>query len=92
MALHWHGAGRGGKTGVHVWVVPARVVGAPAMRVLLSGGTGFIGGAVARALGKAGHDVTIVSRHPGHVPAKAIAWDGVGAAMPETDAVVNLAG
>ena len=62
------------------------------MRVLLTGGTGFIGGAVAQALRAAGHDVTIVSRHPGHVPAKAIAWDGVAAAMPETDAVVNLAG
>jgi uncharacterized protein (TIGR01777 family) len=62
------------------------------MRVLLTGGTGFIGDAVARGLRAAGHDVTIVSRHPGHVPAKAIPWDGVGAAMPETDAVVNLAG
>jgi len=62
------------------------------MRVLLTGGTGFIGDPVARALRAAGHDVTIVSRHPGHVPAKAIAWDGVRDAMPETDAVVNLAG
>ena len=62
------------------------------MRVLLTGGTGFIGGAVARALRGASHDVTIVSRQPGYVPAKAISWDGVRAAMHETDAVVNLAG
>jgi uncharacterized protein len=62
------------------------------MRVLLTGGTGFIGTPTARALGKAGHDVTIVSRQPGFVPAKAIAWDGLRAAMPETDAIVNLAG
>jgi uncharacterized protein (TIGR01777 family) len=62
------------------------------MRVLLAGGTGFIGDPVARALRAAGHDVTIVSRHPGYVPAKAIAWDGVRGAMRETDAVVNLAG
>ena len=62
------------------------------MRVLLAGGTGFIGDPVARALRAAGHEVTIVSRRPGYVPAKAIAWDAVAAAMPETDAVVNLAG
>jgi uncharacterized protein len=62
------------------------------MRVLLTGGTGWIGDAVARALRHAGHDVTIVSRQPGRVPAKAIPWDGLGAAMPETDAIVNLAG
>ena len=62
------------------------------MRVLLTGGTGFIGTPVARALRAAGHDVTIVSRRPGFVPEKAIPWDGVRDAMPETDAVVNLAG
>ncbi len=62
------------------------------MRVLLAGGTGFIGDPVARALRAAGHDVTIVSRHPGYVPAKSIAWDGVRRAMQETDAVVSLAG
>jgi uncharacterized protein (TIGR01777 family) len=62
------------------------------MRVLLTGGTGFIGTPVARALRAAGHDVTIVSRRPGFVPEKAIAWDGVRDAMGETDAVVNLAG
>jgi uncharacterized protein len=62
------------------------------MRVLLTGGTGFIGTPVARALRAAGHDVTIVSRRPGYVPEKAIPWDGVRDAMAETDAVVNLAG
>jgi uncharacterized protein (TIGR01777 family) len=62
------------------------------MRVLLAGGTGFVGRPMARALGKAGHNVIIVSRQPGRVPAKAIPWDEVRAAMPEIDAIVNLAG
>jgi uncharacterized protein (TIGR01777 family) len=62
------------------------------MRVLLTGGTGFVGGAVAKALRAAGHDVTIVSRQPGFVPAKAIPWGQVGSAVAESDAVVNLAG
>jgi uncharacterized protein (TIGR01777 family) len=62
------------------------------MRVLLTGGTGFLGTPVAHALRAAGHDVTIVSRQPGRVPAKSIGWDGVRGAMRETDAIVNLAG
>ncbi len=62
------------------------------MRVLVTGGTGLVGKPACDALRAAGHDVTLVSREPGRVPARAIGWDGLGAAMPETDAIVNLAG
>jgi len=34
----------------------------------------------------------VVSRDPGRVPARAVGWDGLRAVMPETDAIVNLAG
>ncbi len=62
------------------------------MRVLVTGGTGLVGRAACDALRAAGHAVTLVSREPGRVPARAIGWDGLRAAMPETDAIVNLAG
>jgi uncharacterized protein (TIGR01777 family) len=62
------------------------------MRVLVTGGTGLVGKPTCDALRAAGHAVTVVSREPGRVPARAIGWDGLRAAMPETDAIVNLAG
>lgn len=62
------------------------------MRVLVTGGTGFVGAPLCRALQAAGHGVTVVSREPGRVPARAVGWPEVPAAMAETDAVVNLAG
>ncbi len=62
------------------------------MRVLVTGGTGLVGRRACDALRGAGHAVTVVSREPGRVPARAIGWDGLRAAMPETDAIVNLAG
>jgi uncharacterized protein (TIGR01777 family) len=62
------------------------------MRVLVTGGTGLVGRPACDALRAAGHAVTIVSREPGRVPARAIGWDGLRAAMPESDAIVNLAG
>jgi uncharacterized protein (TIGR01777 family) len=62
------------------------------MRVLVTGGTGLVGKAMCDALRAAGHAVTVVSREPGRVPARAVGWDGLRAVMPETDAIVNLAG
>ncbi len=62
------------------------------MRVLVTGGTGFVGKAACDALRAAGHTVTVVSRDPGRVPARAVGWDALGTVMSETDAVVNLAG
>ena len=62
------------------------------MRVLVTGGTGLVGRRACDALRAAGHTVTVVSRDPGRVPARAVGWDGLRAVMPETDAIVNLAG
>lgn len=65
------------------------------MRVLVTGGTGFIGQALLPALQAAGHAVTVLSRQPdrARVPAGiAVIGDleGTGRAAPE--AVINLAG
>jgi uncharacterized protein (TIGR01777 family) len=64
------------------------------MRVLITGGTGFIGRALARALLARGDTVTVLTRDParaaGVLPAGAVAVAGLPAGAP--DAVVNLAG
>jgi uncharacterized protein (TIGR01777 family) len=62
------------------------------VRVLVTGGTGFVGAALCHALGGAGHTVTVVTRDHTLVDGAAIGWDDVGQAMAEHDAVVNLAG
>jgi len=62
------------------------------MRVLLTGGTGFVGRPMRRAFEAGGHSVTVVSREPGRVPARSIGWGELETVMSETDAVVNLAG
>src|SRR5438445_156304 len=62
------------------------------MRVLVTGGTGFIGAALCHALTGAGHAVTVVTRDPPRVEGPAIGWERVSAAVRETDALVNLAG
>jgi len=62
------------------------------MRVLVTGGTGLVGKPACAALRAAGHAVTVVSREPGRVPARAVGWDALRTVMPETDAIVNLAG
>ena len=60
------------------------------MNVLLTGGTGFIGGRLKTRLESAGHDVMVVSRGPaGHVT-----WepDAIRTAVRTSDAVIHLAG
>ena len=67
------------------------------MRIVISGGTGFLGRALGPALHADGHDVTILTRgkaiHPGeitwHPDGSATEWAGV---IDGADAVVNLAG
>jgi uncharacterized protein (TIGR01777 family) len=62
------------------------------MRVLMTGGTGFLGAPLCRALRGAGHTVTVVTRAPEHVTGPAVGWDGLEAAVRDADALVNLAG
>ena len=68
------------------------------MRILVTGGTGFIGKALVRRLIHRGDEVTVLSRHPASVPAifgnTVHAWGSLSAWTPETtfDAVINLAG
>ncbi len=73
------------------------------MKILIAGGTGFIGSALTAALLEDGHIVTVLSRNPekarnmlpsGVLPVK---WDiaqpkTLSRLIPETDAVINLAG
>jgi len=72
------------------------------MKILLTGATGFIGGALAGVLAGEGHELRILSRNPdatrGRIPsgARAFAWSGTGAppaeAMEGVEAVAHLAG
>lgn len=60
------------------------------MRVLVTGGTGFIGRELVSTLESRGDEVWIVSRHSGG--ARTIAWDAVETRVKQADAVVHLAG
>jgi uncharacterized protein (TIGR01777 family) len=67
------------------------------VRVLIAGGSGFLGQKLAALLRAEGHHVQILTRRPSSSP-QSIAWnpDGTPGALPqhfdEADAVVNLAG
>jgi uncharacterized protein (TIGR01777 family) len=72
------------------------------MRILIPGGSGFIGRALAADLSQDNHEIIILSRSPGKIsglPAntQAIEWDGQttrgwGHFVDGVDAIVNLAG
>jgi len=62
------------------------------MRVLVTGGTGFVGAPLCRALRGEGHTVTVVTRDPGGVAGAAVGWDALEPAVRDADALVNLAG
>ena len=72
------------------------------MKVIISGGTGFIGSELATSLVSDGNDVIVLSRDPArvhHLPANVRVeyWDGRttegwGKLTADTDAIVNLAG
>lgn len=63
------------------------------MRVLMTGGTGFLGKALTKALLDSGHQLTVISRKPQkvHGPAEGLTLEAL---QPEQsfDAVINLAG
>jgi len=66
------------------------------MNILIAGGTGLIGSALAESLLLDGHQVSIVSRDPDKVTNsyRPVAWDepSLIAELSKTDAVINLAG
>lgn len=72
------------------------------MRIIITGGTGLIGTALARRLAAANYDIIILSRNPNkatRLPAgvKTVKWDGHtaqgwGHLVDEAKAIINLAG
>lgn len=65
------------------------------MRILITGGTGFVGQALCPSLQAAGHDVVVLSRRPNSRPPRGVTTvvtrlDELSAG--EVDAVINLAG
>lgn len=69
------------------------------MKIIVAGGTGFIGQALVRALSGAGHSVDVLTRssRPSSGGVRALTWGPGGpgawrAALAGADAVVNLAG
>lgn len=66
------------------------------MKVLIAGGSGFLGTSLKNSLAKDGHEVLILTRRPSN-DQKKIQWDGKttngwGHLVSEMDAVVNLTG
>jgi uncharacterized protein (TIGR01777 family) len=66
------------------------------MRVLIAGGSGFLGRTLSRALRQDGHRVQTLTRQPAQPDdlrwSADVADSGWTAALPGTDAVINLAG
>ena len=68
------------------------------MRVVIAGGTGFIGAPLCEALTRRGHEVTVVTRAPGRHPrageAREVSWDTDEwtRALGRAQGLINLAG
>ena len=66
------------------------------MRVVVTGGTGFLGRALVAALVGRGNEAVVVTRDPSRAElapgARGTGWDGLATAVDGADAVVNLAG
>jgi len=64
-----------------------------AIKVLVTGGTGFVGAHLVEALLARGDEVTVVTREPaGRAPRAGLHWEGWLPAIDRFDAVVHLAG
>ncbi len=67
-------------------------------KILITGGTGFVGSFLSEELIKAGNFITIVTRDPSRYREKEasnqkyIGWDEIESVMEKTDIVINLAG
>ncbi|MEI8104356.1 MAG: TIGR01777 family oxidoreductase [Actinomycetes bacterium] len=64
------------------------------MKVVVAGGSGFIGSALCASLDADGHETVVVSRAPGGETesGRRVGWQQVDSAVDGADAVVNLAG
>jgi uncharacterized protein len=67
------------------------------MKIIIPGGSGYVGTVLARAFHKSGDEVVVLSRTPANKPWRVIAWDGenLGEWVTEfeaADAIINLAG
>lgn len=63
------------------------------MKVVVTGGSGFIGQPLVKRLVQRGQDVVVLSRNPGKVRAgRGAPWDAANAEIANADAVINLAG
>jgi uncharacterized protein (TIGR01777 family) len=62
------------------------------VRILLTGGTGFLGSLLCSALEARGDAVRVVSRHPSAGPPRRVGWDRVEDEVIQADAVIHLAG
>ena len=69
-----------------------------AKKILIAGGSGFVGQALAKQLNTAGYEVTILSRNPNKVRqalpfAQALSWDQLASNLDTSfEAIINLAG
>jgi len=67
------------------------------MKIVIPGGSGYVGTVLARAFHKQGDEVVVLSRTPASKPWRIVAWDGetLGEWITEfeaADAIINLAG